>query len=52
MYLPETSRGDVEARLTTLFRDRPRTVSRAEMVDAQRRFAWEPIITGFWERVS
>lgn len=51
VYLPERSRGEVEAAVTEVFHQPPRTVSRTEMVAAQQRFAWGPIVAGFWEWV-
>lgn len=49
-YIPEGSRPEVTDALEAIFRNTWRAVTKAERVEAQRRFDWFQIIKGFWER--
>lgn len=49
-YIPEGSRMEVIESLEALFRGPYRWVTLEERIEARRRFNWERIIRGFWER--
>lgn len=51
-YIKERSPEEVTADLLALIKGPCRAVSPAESVEARRKFAWEPIIKGFWERLG
>jgi hypothetical protein len=49
-YIPEGSRQEVIYSLKAIFKSKHRHVTRAEQLEAMKRFDWRPIISGFWRR--
>jgi len=49
-YIPERSRQEVIYSLKALFLRKYRPVTKAERLEAQKRFDWKTIISGFWGR--
>lgn len=51
IFIPEGGRESVVESLTKIFRKNQWPVSEVEIVEAKKRFAWEEIVKGFWERI-
>lgn len=51
LFIPEGPREQVIDNLESLFRSGARPVTDAEREAAKKRFDWDTIITGFWDRV-
>lgn len=51
VFIPEAPRDEVIKSLTDLFKVGPVPISNAEIQEAKRRFNWQSIIKGFWERL-
>lgn len=49
-FIPENSRVEVIENLKAIFNGERKPVTENEMAEAARRFNWEKIISGFWER--
>lgn len=51
-FIPEKSVGDTVRELRSVFREPPQPVTDEEIEEVKRRFNWNKIITGFWERCT
>lgn len=51
VFIPEESREDVTDSLEDVFRSQFIPVTQSEIQEARRRFNWQTIMTGFWERI-
>ena len=51
VFIPEVPRQQTIDELERVFRDGPRPVSGSERNAAKRRFDWDRIVTGFWNRL-
>lgn len=50
-YIPEAHPMDVSASLAKIFSREVRRVTFEEQNEVKERFAWQPIVEGFWERI-
>lgn len=51
IFIPETSRQDVIDNLKIIFKGELRPVTADEILEAEKRFNWKTLLTGFWERI-
>jgi hypothetical protein len=51
VFIPEESREKVTDSIETVFRSEYKPVQPSEIEEAKRRFNWQTIVTGFWERI-
>jgi glycosyltransferase involved in cell wall biosynthesis len=49
-FIPESSVGDTVRALRSILKGKPRPVTDAEIEETKKRFDWERIVKGFWER--
>jgi len=51
-FIPEGSVGDTVFRLSKLFKSRNNPVTDSDIIEVKKRFNWEIIAKGFWERCT
>lgn len=52
IFIPEEGRQSVIQHLIAIFKQGAKPVSKDEITEAKKRFDWEAIIKGFWERIE
>lgn len=50
LFIPEGNRDEVIKSLVKIFKKKPKLVRQSEIKEARRRFDWEKITSGFWEK--